>query len=63
MLRDTHDADGSVELDLDEMDNATLWQLHAFVARHEKGGPSAVGQGQPAYEQESDSDAEFENIE
>lgn len=61
ILRDNHNDDGSVELDFDEMDNATLWRLDAFVSRHEKAGPPA-GLAQPDYEQESDSDAEFENI-
>ena len=63
VLRDTHDADGSVELDFDEMDSATLWRLDEFVARYEGQFAPNTGQMHPAYDQESDSDAEFENIE
>ena len=62
VLRDEHDADGSVELDFDEMDSATLWRLDEFVKRHERNGPPSGGHMQQVYDQESDSDAEFENI-
>ena len=54
-----------MELDFDEMDTATLWRLDAFVqSREQRGGSQYAAGGDHGLEEdaESDSDAEYENI-
>ncbi|KAK9810588.1 hypothetical protein WJX73_002805 [Symbiochloris irregularis] len=56
VIRDQHDVDGSVELDFDEMDTATLWRLDAFVqSREQRGGAQYAATADHGLEEDAES--------